>query len=81
MLAYATVGSNDLARSKAFFSSVLQELGGSLLMEDAAPSTGYPMLVLGRAMLQPLLIVTTPADGTPARPGNGTMVALACQSE
>ena len=70
MLAYVTVGTNDLARAGAFYDALLGELGAGRAMEMDrliiwAVQPGKPMFGLAK-----------PYDGKPASVGNGTMVAL-----
>jgi catechol 2,3-dioxygenase-like lactoylglutathione lyase family enzyme len=71
MLAYATVGTRDLARAGVFFDTLLAEIGAKRFMEDPgkfiAWGTGRDGAGLG---------VTVPFDGNPATVGNGCMVAL-----
>ena len=71
MLAYATIGTNDLARAAAFYDALLAEIGGKRVMEEPdcfiAWGTGPDGAGLG---------VTLPFDKRPATVGNGCMVAL-----
>jgi len=75
MLAYVTIGTNDLPRAAAFYDVLLAELGGSRMMEEpdyfVAWSTGQEGAGLG---------VTIPFNKQPATAGNGNMVALAASS-
>lgn len=75
MLAYVTIGTNDLSRAAAFYDALLAELGGSRMMEEpdyfVAWSTGQEGAGLG---------VTIPFNKQPAAAGNGNMVALAASS-
>ena len=75
MLAYATVGTNDLPRAAAFYDAVLAEIGGQRFMEEPdyfiAWGTGEQGAGLG---------VTIPFDRKPATVGNGCMVALQASS-
>ena len=74
MLAYATLGTNDLPRAAAFYDAVLAVIGGKRMMETGqfvAWDNGTPGAGLG---------VTTPFDGQPACVGNGCMVALQADS-
>ena len=75
MLAYATIGTNDLARAGAFYDALLAEIGGKRLMEDPgvfiAWGNGGPGAGLG---------VTMPFNKQPATVGNGCMVALEASS-
>ena len=76
MLGYATVGTNDLDRARAFYDALLGEIGARRVMEFA--ETGFTLYGTGER--RPGLAVTRPYDGQPARPGNGTMVALGMDS-
>jgi catechol 2,3-dioxygenase-like lactoylglutathione lyase family enzyme len=71
MLAYVTLGTNDMARATAFYDALLAELGAKRTMEMER------FIVWGTAPDQPMLAVCSPYDGKPATSGNGTMVALA----
>ena len=70
MKGYTTVGTNNLARSAAFYEALFEELGFTRRREvaDRAVYFGTEDDVQ--------LVVITPADGQPATAGNGTMVAL-----
>ena len=70
MKGYITVGTNNLARSAAFYVALFEELGFTRRREvaDRAVYFGTEDDVQ--------LVVITPADGQPATAGNGTMVAL-----
>jgi catechol 2,3-dioxygenase-like lactoylglutathione lyase family enzyme len=72
MIGYATVGTNDLDRARAFYDTLLAEIGGRRVMEF--PESGFTMY--GTGSRSPGLAVTRPYDGRPAEPGNGHMVAL-----
>jgi catechol 2,3-dioxygenase-like lactoylglutathione lyase family enzyme len=76
MIGYATLGTNDIDRARAFYDALLGEIGGRRVMEF--PQNGFTMYGTGER--RPGLAVTRPYDGGPARPGNGTMVALAMDS-
>lgn len=71
MIGYVTVGTNDLPRAVAFYDALLGEIGAKRLMELPEGFTLY-----GRDMSKPGFVVTPAADGNPAQPGNGTMVAI-----
>ena len=70
MKGYITVGTNNLARSAAFYEALFEELGFTRRREvaDRAVYFGTEDDVQ--------LVVITLADGQPATAGNGTMVAL-----
>lgn len=77
MIGYATIGTNDPDRARAFYDALLGELGARRLIEmhDAREFTLY-----GTAMNRPMLGVTRPYDGGTAAPGNGNMIALTMPS-
>ncbi len=70
MIHYVTLGTNDLARARAFYGPVLATLGISAL-RDGDTETGY-----GPPGAEVSLYVTEPFDGKSATRGNGTMLAL-----
>lgn len=72
MIGYATVGTNDLDRARAFYDDLLGEIGARRVMEF--PESGFTMY--GTGARSPGLAITKPYDGNEARPGNGAMVAL-----
>ena len=70
MIAYATVGVNDMERAIAFYDAVLAPLG-CRRETTSATWTGYAHEgETGRFFL------TAPYDGKPASGGNGTMLAF-----
>lgn len=70
MIAYATIGTNDLEKSKSFYDKVLEPLGGKRTM--AFPDRMQFYGGEGRAMLA----VTKPYDGGTATAGNGSMFGI-----
>ena len=70
MLGYATIGSNDLPKAKAFYSALLAEMGAKVLMDVGRAA------FFGIDMGKPMLGICTPYNQEPAHPGNGNMVAL-----
>jgi catechol 2,3-dioxygenase-like lactoylglutathione lyase family enzyme len=74
MIAYATVGANDLAVSAAFYDAVMGALGASRYKESDQ-SIGY-----ADAQGQQKLWLCLPYDGQPARAGNGIMVGFSATS-
>lgn len=70
MLGYATIGSNDLPKAKAFYTELLAELGAKMLMDIGRAA------FFGTEMSKPMLAVCVPYDKEPASPGNGNMIAL-----
>ncbi len=74
MLAYTTIGTNDLPRAAAFYDAVLGVIGAKRMMEEEqfiAWGSGHEGAALG---------VTKPFDGNAATVGNGVMVALGADS-
>jgi catechol 2,3-dioxygenase-like lactoylglutathione lyase family enzyme len=74
MLAYATIGTNDLPRAAIFYDAVLGVIGATRMME------GEQFIAWGIGQDGAGLGVTRPFDGNAATVGNGTMVALAADS-
>jgi catechol 2,3-dioxygenase-like lactoylglutathione lyase family enzyme len=71
MIGYVTLGTNDLPRARAFYDTVLAEIGAKRIMEFGDKSS-----VWGTAMDKPGLGITKPFDGKSATVGNGVMVAI-----
>ena len=71
MIHYTTLGTNDLARARRFYTPVLATLG-LVALQDGAVETAYGP----PGAENPALYVTQPYDGQPASHGNGTMLAL-----
>jgi predicted lactoylglutathione lyase len=76
MIGYVTLGTNDLTRARAFYDTLLSEIGIKRIMEFGERGTAW-----GVAMDKPALGVMTPFDGRAATAGNGTMVAIAVDSK
>jgi predicted lactoylglutathione lyase len=70
MIAYITLGTNDLPRAAAFYDALLGELG---IQRMASFERGVHW---GASMTAPGLAVMKPFDGQAASVGNGVMVAL-----
>ena len=75
MLAYATLGTRDLARAAAFYDAVLAPLGAKRFMEEP----GY-FIAWGNSEHGAGLGSTYPFDKQAATVGNGCMVALGAAS-
>ncbi len=71
MIGYVTLGSNDLPRAKAFYDTLLAEIGIQRIMEFGG--RGYAW---GVAMDKPALAIMKPFDQKPATVGNGVMAAI-----
>ncbi|MGN6151611.1 MAG: VOC family protein [Lysobacteraceae bacterium] len=78
MLAYATLGTRELARAAAFYDAVLAEIGAKRSMEQPDHFIAWDKGDGGTG-----LGITWPFDKEPATVGNGTMVALeaACRDD
>ena len=71
MIAYTTLGTNDLARAAAFYDVLLAEIGAKRFMDEP----GY-FIAWGNSKEGAGLAITNPFDKNPATVGNGVMVAL-----
>ena len=72
MIGYCTLGTNDLLKATAFYDVLMEKFGARrVLTLDRGVFYGVSSLELG---------VLLPADGQPARVGNGNMVALQAES-
>src|SRR5262245_17967065 len=74
MIAYVTLGTNDLPRAVAFYEKLLGSIGAKRVFESDRG------IAWGTSQTSPGLGVVTPFDGQLATRGNGTMVALAVDS-
>ena len=70
MIAYVTLGSNDLARAGKFYDALLGEIGAGRAMENER------LILWASGEGQPMFGVITPIDEKAATVGNGTMVAF-----
>ena len=71
MIAYITLGTNDMDRAGTFYDALFAERGASRVMEHET------YIGWSQGPDQPIFSVHTPFDGNPATVGNGVMVALA----
>lgn len=78
MIGYATIGTNDIAKARAFYDALLADLGGKRLFEMGEEDGGLTMY--GTDMESPMIAVTRPYDRQPATPGNGNMLGLMLDS-
>lgn len=75
MIAYVTVGADDIARAKRFYSAFLPALDYGL--EEGPEGLSYALPVpSGQSAVLPDFYVKPTFDGRPASAGNGTMVAF-----
>jgi len=71
VVGYVTMGTNDIARAKAFYSAIAEELGAGVVWE-------IPASVVWSAPNGSAFDITRPFNGEPATVGNGAMVAFQC---
>ena len=74
MLAYTTIGTNDLPRAAVFYDQLLSLVGAKRFMENEQ------FIAWGSSQDGAGLGVTKPFDGQAATVGNGVMVALGADS-
>jgi len=74
MLAYVTLGTNDLPRAAAFYDELLALIGGKRFMDEEQ------FIAYGNSRDGAGLGITKPFDGKPATVGNGVMAALQADS-
>ena len=75
MIAYVTVGADDIARAKRFYDAFLPALGYGL--KEGAEGLSYVLPVApGQVPILPDFYVKPTYDGAPATAGNGAMVAF-----
>jgi|TARA_B110000261_G_C12956039_1_gene306450 catechol 2,3-dioxygenase-like lactoylglutathione lyase family enzyme len=74
MIGYATIGTKDMEKAKAFWSGVLASKGATVLMDIGR------IAFIGTGMDQPMLAVCVPYDESDPNPGNGNMLALPAET-
>ena len=80
MIAYVTVGADDIARARRFYDAFLPELG--YRVTEGPEGLSYVLPVAdGNAPALPDFYVNPPFDGKPASVGNGTMVAFEASNQ
>lgn len=80
MIAYVTVGANDIARAERFYSAFLPALGYGLERYQGDLSYALPAEP-GQAVVAPEFYVKSPFNGNAAKAGNGAMVAFDAQNQ
>ena len=75
MIAYVTVGADDIERAKRFYSAFLPALGYGLEQGPEGLSYVLPVAAGARA-ISPDFYVKPTFDGKPASVGNGVMIAF-----
>ncbi|MEO0982453.1 MAG: VOC family protein [Pseudomonadota bacterium] len=73
MLAYVTLGSNNIDKSLEFYDAFMPELGAKRLFDNGR------LYFYGTGPGAPMLAIGGPYDEQAASCGNGTMPALACE--
>lgn len=80
MIAYVTVGADDMASAERFYSAFLPALGYGV--DDYHGDLSYiPPNEPGQSATSPDFYVKSPFNGGPASAGNGVMVAFAVPSQ
>ena len=79
MIAYVTVGADDMTRARRFYSALLMPLGYALTEGPEGLSFALPAPAGQPA--PPDLYVKPTFDGRPASAGNGAMVAFEAQGQ
>lgn len=80
MIAYVTVGADDIALSKRFYSTFLPALGYGL--KEGPEGLSYTLPVQsGQSSVLPDFYVKPPFNGRTASAGNGTMIAFEVRSQ
>ena len=80
MIAYITVGVDDIALAQRFYTAFLPALGYE--MEEYHGDLSFALPVpAGQAPVWPEFYVKSPFDGAAASAGNGTMVAFEARTQ
>lgn len=80
MIAYVTVGADDIVRAKQFYEAFLPGLGYAL--DEGPEGLSYSLpLEAGQKPILPDFYVKPTFDGRPASSGNGAMIAFEAQSQ
>ena len=80
MIAYVTVGTNDIVRAYQFYSAFLPALGYEL----TESSEGISCVLheqSGQSAVMPELYIKPPFDGRTASAGNGSMIAFKARNQ
>lgn len=80
MIAYVTVGVDDITRAEQFYSAFLPALGYELEWSYGDLSYALPVEP-GQTPISPDFYVKSPFDGQGASAGNGTMVAFEARDQ
>ncbi|MEM9383427.1 MAG: VOC family protein [Pseudomonadota bacterium] len=80
MIAYITVGANDIERAKRFYAAFLPTLNYELVENSAGLAYAQPKPP-GQGAPPPEFYVRPPFDGRPASAGNGSMIAFQARNQ
>ena len=80
MIAYVTIGADDIARAKQFYSAVLPALG-YVLTESTEGISCVLHEQSDQFAAMPELYIKPPFDGCTASAGNGAMIAFKARSQ
>jgi len=80
VIAYVTIGADDMALAKKFYSAFLPALGYGLKEGPQGLSYALPVKP-GQSVILPDFYVKPTFDGNPASAGNGAMVAFEASSQ
>ena len=79
MIAYVTLGADDLVAARQFYVAILPALG--YVLEDRPDGISCTLPAQpGQGTAPPDLYIKRPFNGAAPSPGNGTMIALQAQS-
>ena len=78
MIGYVTLGTNDIAKARTYYDSLLGSIGGKRLMEFGDDVGGFTLWSTGWGA--PGIALTHPYNKQPAVAGNGNMVAIVLDS-
>src|SRR5271163_4958515 len=76
MIGYCMLGTNDVARARAFYDPIVTLLGASVLPSYSSDNRVFYTAGAGA----PMFAIGMPYDSKPATVGNGAMVALPASS-
>lgn len=74
MIAYTTIGTNDLDRSAKFYDALLGEMGAGRALDMGR------LIAYATGEGQPMFAICVPEDEKPATVGNGVMIALGAEN-
>lgn len=80
MIAYVTVGADDITRAKQFYAAILPALGYAFAEGPEGLSYTLPA-PSGQSFVPPDFYVKPTFDGRPATAGNGAMIAFEARSQ